>query len=285
MNERRLIAWARRVGGRAACGAAAVLSHGDEELVVRAGDFVAKAHVGPAPILLADRLREVFAPPLAVSFLAGRQVSLWPVGVPVREPDLETPGPWAAAGVLLARLHREPAAALLPALPSASPAWPPSLPPCGAPARVGRALRRLAAAPSGQGFRAKIIRDAMSTVALPVTAPTTIVHGDFHLGQLIRLGGVYRLIDVDDAGLGDPAWDLARMAAWYAAGVIPPRAWTMFLSAYGAAGGPAVTAGADPWPALEPYARALVVQTAATAVATGDLDTAETFVAACHRMR
>ena len=66
--------------------------------------------------------------------------------------------------------------------------------------------------------------------------------------------------------------------------MIPARAWTVFISAYGAARGPAVVPGADPWPVLEPYARLLVVQTAAQAVTKHDLDTAETFVAACRRM-
>jgi len=277
VNERRLIGWARRVGGRAACGPVAVLSVSNPggELVVRAGDVVAKLHNAPVPhgtLLLADRLREVFVPPLAASVVGGRPVTLWPLGVPVREADLESPGPWASAGTLLARLHREPV--------------PPGVfGPCGAPVRVERALGRLASAPSSRGPRAKIIRDALSTVVLPSSPAAALVHGDFHLGQVVHHGGGRRLIDVDGVGVGDPAWDLARMAAWYLAGVIPPRAWTMFLHAYSAAGGPAVAPGADPWPALDPYARLLTVQAAALAVAKADLDTAETFVAACHRMR
>ncbi|GAA0944989.1 aminoglycoside phosphotransferase family protein [Virgisporangium aurantiacum] len=275
MNERRLIGWARRVGGRAACGAAAVLSSASGELVVRAGDLVAKMHDAPVPhdtLLLADRLREVFVPPLAASVVGGRPVTLWPLGVPVREADLDSPGPWASAGTLLARLHREPV--------------PPGVfGPCDAPVRVERALGRLAATPSSPGRRAKIIRDALSTVVLPSAPATTLVHGDFHLGQVVRLGTGRRLIDVDGVGVGDPPWDLARMAAWYLAGVIPPHAWTMFLTTYRAAGGPAVPPAADPWPILDPYARLLTIQAAALAVAKQDLDTAETFVAACHRMR
>lgn len=275
-DPRRLIAWARRVGGRPACGAAAVLSHRTDEVVVRAGDLVAKWHLAPVPravLLLAGRLPEVFVPPLAAATLAGRPVTLWPLGVPVREPDLDGPGPWAAAGALLARLHREPI--------------PPGLGrPSGAPARVERALRRLRAAPSGSGFRAKIIGDALRTARIPETArrPTTLVHGDVHLGQVVRLGAFHRLIDVDDVGVGDPAWDLARLAAWYLAGVIPERAWVLFLTSYSAAGGPAVPVAADPWPVLDGFARVLTAQTAAVAVANGDLDAAETFVAACRRM-
>ncbi|GAA2990078.1 hypothetical protein GCM10020227_68660 [Streptomyces flavovirens] len=75
------------------------------------------------------------------------------------------------------------------------------------------------------------------------------------------------MIDVDDAGLGDPAWDLARPAAWYAAGLLAPEVWLRFLDAYRAEGGPAVRPDGDPWPELDVPARALTVQTAALAVA------------------
>lgn len=105
-----------------------------------------------------------------------------------------------------------------------------------------------------------------------------LCHGDFHLGQLVRAPagepadgagpahtGPWRLIDIDDAGLGDPAWDLARPAAWFAAGILPPEVWSRFLGAYQEAGGPAL--GAEPWLRLDVPARALTVQTAALALA------------------
>jgi predicted trehalose synthase len=44
----------------------------------------------------------------------------------------------------------------------------------------------------------------------------TLVHGDWHLGQLGRRGEHWVLIDVDDLGVGDPAWDLARPAGFWA---------------------------------------------------------------------
>ncbi|MCZ0979010.1 phosphotransferase [Streptomyces diastatochromogenes] len=97
-----------------------------------------------------------------------------------------------------------------------------------------------------------------------------LCHGDFHLGQLVRAPrsgahAPWRLIDIDDLGLGDPAWDLARPAAWFAAGLLPSGIWSRFLGAYQEAGGPAV--GADPWERLDVPARALTVQTAALALA------------------
>lgn len=116
----------------------------------------------------------------------------------------------------------------------------------------------------------------------PPSRSGALCHGDFHLGQLVRLPGpsapppsaqrpptgdeAWRLIDVDDLGLGDPAWDLARPAAWFATGVLPPESWTAFLAAYRAGGGPAAP-DPDPWPRLDAPARTLTVQTAALAVA------------------
>ncbi|NEA89699.1 phosphotransferase, partial [Streptomyces sp. SID14436] len=98
----------------------------------------------------------------------------------------------------------------------------------------------------------------------PAPGPAALCHGDFHLGQLVRLPhGPWRLIDVDDVGLGAPAWDLARPAAWYACGLLGPGEWARFLDAYRAARGPAVPVAGDPWPALDVPARALTVQTAA----------------------
>jgi aminoglycoside phosphotransferase (APT) family kinase protein len=97
-----------------------------------------------------------------------------------------------------------------------------------------------------------------------------LVHGDWHLGQMvsIRHNGKdsWRLIDVDDLGLGDPAWDLARPAAFFAAGLIDPDDWNLFLDSYRAAGGPAVESFKDPWQSLDMPARALVVQCAAAAL-------------------
>ncbi|NDZ99061.1 phosphotransferase, partial [Streptomyces sp. SID10116] len=119
-----------------------------------------------------------------------------------------------------------------------------------------------------------------------------LCHGDLHLGQLVRgPDGRWLLIDVDDLGVGDPAWDLARPAAWFACGLLSPQEWTRFLDAYRDAGGPAVPAdGADPWSTLDVPARALTVQTAALVIvkavaADRPLDEVEqALVDACARM-
>ncbi|QEN11943.1 phosphotransferase [Mycolicibacterium sp. ELW1] len=240
------------------------------------GDVVIKVHrPGTDPDALAERLR--IAARLGDSLLApldtepqpvdGRWSTRWPrvETVPVQPGGL----PWPEAARLLALVHLAPDR---PAIPH------------GAAARTERAVRGLPA-------DAAVIARAAAT--LPKRArqagsagrPHTLVHGDFHLGQLGRLpSGGWRLIDVDDLGTGDPAWDLARPAGFWAAGLIPDDDWDAFLAAYRAQGGPAVPASGDPWPVLEPLARAAVVQAAAAGAHRPRDETQDELVAACARM-
>jgi hypothetical protein len=269
----------------------AVLAERDDGTVVRHGDMVAKAHapstdLGELSLRLgtAADLSEILLAPLHVTptNLHGRLVTFWPYGTPV-EPDTPEAAPWEAAGALLARLHRAPA--------------PAGLPPMRGPAKAARAVRRLhAAGPHAAGApvrRAWATLPAWARAEAPMPSARALCHGDVHLGQLVRHPadtGAWLLIDIDDLGLGEPAWDLARPAAWYACGLLPPDEWTRFLTAYRRRGGPAVPATGDPWPALDVPARALTVQTAALAIAKSvaadrPLDEVEQAVVdACARM-
>ncbi|MCL6668656.1 phosphotransferase family protein [Streptomyces panaciradicis] len=282
------------------CGESVTLADRPDATVVRHADTVAKAHAPHtglrdlAPRLaVAAHLPGILLPPLTATpvELHGRVVTFWPYGTPV-DPDMPDAAPWEAAAALLARLHRTPVP------PAAAP-----LPPMRGPAKAADAVARLAAASAGSAavphpavapvLRAWATLPAWARAEAPMPDTTTLCHGDLHLGQLVRHpapDGPWLLIDVDDLGTGVPAWDLARPAAWYACGLLPPDEWTRFLTAYRARGGPAVPADGDPWPALDVPARALTVQTAARAVTkaiTGNrpLDEIEmSVIDACARM-
>ncbi|MCP2335898.1 phosphotransferase [Actinomadura rupiterrae] len=256
-------------------------------LVVRSGDVVAKAHrpgraTGPEfarRAEIAASLPELFCAPLSPPLdVEGRTVTLERYGTPVDPFD----PPWEDAARLLAALHAVPV--------------PKDTPPFGRPTRVARAVSRL-----GDGEVADAVRRAFAVLPawvrgdapVPVVKHECLLHGDFHLGQLVRAGegGTWRMIDVEDIGCGDPAWDLARLAALFAAGILPPEAWGRFLYAYREAGGVAVPPDeGSEWTVLDVPSRALVVQIAATSLRLAaeegrDLAPEETgLVAACVRI-
>ncbi|MEU3947044.1 aminoglycoside phosphotransferase family protein [Streptomyces sp. NPDC029526] len=261
-------------------------------LVVRHGHVVAKAHApaaDPAPLVrrlaAAARLSDVFLAPLdgTPATLHGRPVTRWPYAEPV-DPEDPDAAPWEAAATLLARLHRAP-------VPAAA-----EVPANRGPAKAARAVARLRDAAgdhpaAGPVLRAWAVLPGWARGAGPAPDRPALCHGDFHLGQLVRLpDGSWRLIDVDDVGLGAPAWDLARPAAWFACGLLAPDEWARFLGTYRAAGGPAVPAAGDPWPVLDVPARALTVQTAARVLTACLADgrapdeVEAVFVEACARM-
>jgi aminoglycoside phosphotransferase (APT) family kinase protein len=242
--------------------------------VVVDGDVVYKLHrPGTDPRALATRLRiaagsgSLLSPLTMIPEPVGlRWRTRWPrVETVVPQPEC---APWSDAGRLLAQLHGEPVTKRIPH------GWPHRL------RRMLRTtdddtIRHAAAELPGEVWRA----------ASP-DRPTTLVHGDWHLGQLGCLSATppWLLIDVDDLGVGDPAWDLARPAGFWAAGLIPDDDWAAFLQSYRDADGPALPPG-DPWPTLEPFASAAVIHAAAAGVAHGDDDeTQAALLLACERM-
>ncbi|MGI5374057.1 phosphotransferase family protein [Streptomyces sp. CA-251387] len=276
------------------CGATVTLADRPDATVVRHADTVAKAHAPDITgadltprLTAATHLPGLLLPPLSPTpaDLHGRLVTFWPYGTPV-DPEDPDAAPWEAAATLLARLHRTPA--------------PTSLPPMRGPVKAALAVSRLRAvsdvemtAGATAVLRAWDTLPAWARAEAPQPDTATLCHGDLHLGQLVRhpaSHGPWLLIDVDDLGVGVPAWDLGRPAAWYACGLLPPEEWSRFLVAYRAAGGTAVPAHGDPWPALDVPARALTVQTAARAItkalAEGRLldEVEQSLVDACDRM-
>ncbi len=274
----------------------------EHALVVAAGPVVAKFHLARTdPGELSARL--VFAAssttnlaPLRIDPLRapnGSLASLWPRVEALTPADHP---PWAEAGALLAELHRTPLRT--------------DLPEHGGPARLERAIRRLDSAPSSTAVTvlrrtadalvsARTRRDAGPGGPGSHLGPRPLgpVHGDWHLGQLGRPslperswskgGDGWRLLDIDDLGVGDPAWDLGRPAGFWAAGLLEDGAWAALLGAYQAAGGPAVPPKGDPWPALDQAARAAVLIAATAAVlrpGAHSPDTADALIAACARM-
>lgn len=225
------------------------------EIVVGDDGIVYKLHrPGTDPRALATRLRIAAesGPLLSPIDTAPVRVGLrWQTRWPRVETVAPQPEclPWADAGRLLARLHAEPRHR--------------RLPPHGWPQRMRRAVETLRGGDPVLRHAAVGLPDAVWRAGSP-DRPLTLVHGDWHLGQLGRKGpsAPWVLLDVDDLGIGDPAWDLARPAGFWAAGLIPDDDWALFVDGYRDAAGPALPDG-DPWPVLEPYARAAVVQAAA----------------------
>ena len=177
--------------------------------------------------------------------------------------------PWADTGRLLARLHRMPVLGDPPRL--------------GGHSRLARAIAHLRGR-DDLGWLADL-GDAWAE-ELRHERNTTLAHGDFHLGQLghTPLRRSWKLLDIDNFGVGDPAWDLSAPAGFHAAGLLDDAAWQAFLDAYREAGGPAVPTDGDPWPVLATTARAALLIAVVQALRAEADEVARELVTACRRL-
>lgn len=246
------------------------------------GDVIVKLHpVGTDPALLSSRLHSITRPGMDRFWIQpvdapptpapnGRLATLWPQ---VATLALTDQPPWTHLGHLLAGLHRAPTAGT-------------PLPPAGTPSRLARSIDYLRTHPPGALAWLADVGDDI-TRRLQEPHRTTMIHGDLHLGQLGRpSGGQWKLLDPDDTGSGDPAWDLARPAGLWAAGLLDDTSWAALLAAYRDAGGPAVPATGSPWTDLDLPARAAILTATAQALRTpGHPDTTRTLIDACRRIR
>jgi len=180
--------------------------------------------------------------------------------------------PWSEIGTLLAKLHGLPIRDDPPRL--------------GGHTRLQLAIKFLRkTVPSELGWM--IERGDQLAGLLAEPTQVTLAHGDFHLGQIghTPLRRSWKLLDVDDFGTGDPSWDLSSPAAYWAAGLLDDQSWTEFLAAYRDAGGPAIPASGDPWPALNlPAQAALLIAVTQQLRATGDLRGAQQLLDTARRL-
>ncbi len=225
-----------------------------------AGGVVTKRHrAGTSLADVQHRLDAIVAAPFVqplgpATTTDGWVVTRWPAVAPA-EPD---DPPWREAGALLAALHRvrvEP---------------PPTLPAPTWPERVSRAAAR-----THDPTLAALGRRLADEAATHRGNRTTVIHGDWHLGQLGLTDAGWLLLDPDDVALGDPWWDLARPAGFWAAGLLPDDDWREFLDGYAPT--------EDPWPAVDLPARCAVLVAAVRARLHSE-PTADSLLSACERM-
>jgi hypothetical protein len=256
------------------------------------GALAARMRLACDPLLRGVLLTPLHPEPLP---LAGRWVTVWPLArtLPTSGGPLDVP--WPAAAQLLAELHNH-------RIPH-----PEDLPECSQRERIERAVTDLVricgnsddGSPTGE---ARTVLAAWDRIRRERPGPfRALCHGDWHFGQMVqhlqpppdrqrrRDRQDWRLIDIDDLGWGDPTWDLGRVAAFHALGVVPEQSWHLLTRTYRETGGPALPDD-DLWRHLEQGARAHVVHCAARALTRHTLvgsqpdDLDRELLRACERM-
>lgn len=152
----------------------------------------------------------------ALNLSTGHLATVWPLGV---KPE---PHPAISLAPTLAKLH---GIASVPAMPT----W--------AGFERGRYRLDLAKVADVPNELVEEIEGQLGELQLnfPAWSTETVVHGDPHTGNLVRLDGSYLLIDLDDLALGCPEIDLAPLCCSYQRFDRVPGNWDDYLAAYGRA--------------------------------------------------
>jgi len=252
-----------------------LLSNRKTMLVLRLGNIVVKAH--PPETDLTDlnarlaaikhkTFQDLFLQPLQQSVvnISDCFVTIWPAG---SAPIADNPESidWESSAKLLGALHAVPFAGIFAEFLFPKTRWLSRL------FRTHSSLLALKNRPEK-----RIVLTAFTTLpnidSKVWSSPRRcFIHGDWHPGQVVSIQGSPRLIDIDDIGIGDPSWDLARPAAWRLSGLLSDAAWKAFLESYREASGSAIEER-DPWKRLELPARAAVIQAAETALIYAERD-------------
>lgn len=240
--------------------------------VLRFGDVVVKIydestplqHVETSLALIGCReARDLFLQPLCRHVfqiddrhsVTGRLLTLWPAAhtfLPASVEQFE----WVESAQLLAKLHSL-------SIPSSR-----LVRPAGWLSRLGRLKSKIETSHAFPAEKKTLLAALATLPRLGSTCwhmhTTSLIHGDWHPGQVARSGHELKLIDSDDVGLGDPMWDLARVAGWSLAGVISNEVWNTFFSHYAAARLLNKQQIETVWQNLELPARAAAILSAAT---------------------
>lgn len=147
------------------------------------------------------RARAVTARPLGHSRRLAATASAWVPGPSLTE-RLNDPVSVDAVARTLGRLHATPPGRHLPRHDG---------PPEGL--ALGRAAAAVASLLPGEAHAAARLADELRSRLAYLPAASSLVHGDFSADQVVLAAARAVLIDLDEAGLGHPAMDLASFAA------------------------------------------------------------------------
>ena len=207
-----------------------------------------------------DALNSLFLQPLSQKpqLDGGCALTIWPHATPFNPDSSSQDVPWNECAAHLAALHN---ADLDPGRIVLTSGWLP---------RLSRSLAKLRG--MLECAERSLILEASQT--LPHfscsswnLSQNSIIHGDWHPGQMVYFENRLVFIDIDDVGLGNRMFDLAKPAAFFLSGLLESNLWNEFRESYENSCQMAKVNRDHFWKDLELPARASVIQSAITALA------------------